>query len=931
VIDTETTGLNEKRDKIIEIAAVEIENGELGRSFSTLVDPGCAIPAQITGLTGISGAMVRGQPQIGEAVAGLLAFAGGDVLVAHNAAFDRGFLRAAAKMPNQWLDTRDFARIVRPFASSFSLESLTGENPHRALGDALSTAKLFLALCREFAGLDERIHEIIHAMAAGRTDALSALLAGLSATASNKFGKAKKGGKSAVYAPNAYPPVAARDVSAVKEDYLISEEEIRAYLGGGGQAERLLPGFEERPAQIEMASLVAESLNEESNLLLEAGTGTGKSLAYLLPAALCALFRGQAVTVSTHTITLQEQLINKDMPLLRRLLAREVCAVVSKGRANYLCLRCWRNVLREPQGGEIHFLMALAVWLAQTEDGDGGKTAFLSNEKEKWLSLCASRENCAAPDCGFYKTECFVYRNRKAAAEADILILNHSLLLADAASQKDFLPRTPYLVIDEAHHLEKVAEEQFSSRLDYYELFFSLMRLHKRDDGSRGPAALLDRLPREAAAWLGSEDGRALFGQKILETEKALNNCYYNADVFFNALRADFIREALKEGFYPAKIRLTEKTKEQHFWPELTGQAAGLKDALTELEKNIFSLLESLETGEEEGGAGPSGREELRNSAMNCRAAAQVLSACLELEQKLENHVVWVEFKDAEKKPALQMAPVELGELLRKSLYEQKKALILTSATLTANNSFRHFKKAVGLDLLPEPPKRAVLPSPFYYHEQALLAICDDLPNPATAGEIEFAGQAAALLTEMITALQGRSLVLFTSHYQLKAVWQEISAPLEEAGITVLAQGISGGRNNILQRFRREPRACILGANTFWEGIDVVGEKLSLVVVVKLPFSPPNTPTLAARAERIAERGGNSFEEYTLPQAIIAFKQGFGRLIRSGEDMGVFCVLDRRLFEKSYGKHFISSLPKMRVVKGNKETLIRNISSWLND
>jgi len=929
VIDTETTGLNEKKDKIIEIGAVELENGVMGRTFSALVDPGCPIPAQITKLTRINDGMVKGQPLIGEAMEGLLAFIGDAVLLAHNAAFDRGFLRAAAKIPNQWLDTMDLARIVRPCAASFSLQSLTGDNPHRALGDALSAAGLFLELCREFEGFDEAIHESILALAGESKDALSSLLTRLSSAALNKFGRAKKSGRPAVYAPKAYPTIPARDASAAREDYQIPLSDIQAYLGKGGKAEKLLPGFEERPAQIEMASLVAESLNGESNLLLEAGTGTGKSLAYLLPAALFAVFRGETVTVSTHTITLQEQLINKDIPLLRRLLGREVSAVVSKGRANYLCLRCWRGALREPRGEDVHFLMALAVWLAQTADGDGGKTAFLAHEKDKWLSFCASKENCTAPNCAFSRSECFVFRNRKAAAEADILILNHSLLLADAASQKDFLPRTPSLIIDEAHHLEKVAEEQLSARLDYYELVFALARLQRKGEGGRGPAGILDRLTREAETRLKGAEERALFEQNMFETENALNRCYSCADVFFSSLRAAFIREALKEGFYPAKIRLLQKTREMPFWPELAGQARELAKALTDLEKAVFSLLEDMEEDEENGG-GVSGRDELRNSALNCRSLAQVLSACLELEQRLENHVAWVEFKDAEKRPSLHMAPVELGRLLQKCLYEQKKTIIMTSATLTANNSFRHFKKAVGLDLLPEPPAQAVLPSPFYYQEQALLAICDDLPNPAAAGEIEFAGEAAALLKEMITALQGRSLVLFTSHHQLKAVWQEISAPLEEAGITVLAQGISGGRNSILQRFRQEPRACILGANTFWEGIDVVGEKLSLVVMVKLPFSHPNTPTLAARAEKIAERGGNSFEEYTLPQAIIAFKQGFGRLIRSGEDMGVFCLLDRRIFEKSYGRQFISSLPQMRVVKGKKETVIRSMSDWLD-
>ncbi|MCL2496901.1 MAG: hypothetical protein FWF04_05745, partial [Clostridiales bacterium] len=660
----------------------------------------------------------------------------------------------------------------------------------------------------------------------------------------------------------------------------------------------------------------------------EAGTGTGKSLAYLLPAALYALNSGQRVAVSTQTINLQEQLLQKDIPLLEKLLQHTVRAVVLKGRANYLCWRMYRSQLRHPGENMRYFLMRLASWLPHSNGGDSGELNLTSHDKWRWQRVCASSENCDAA-CPYFKSGCFVNRARRETEKADIFILNHSLLIANAAMESGFLPELPNLIIDEAHHLERAAEDQLTGQVDFYTLLRLLGRLRRRERGKSG--GLLESLIRQAMPLAETETKKQAINSRLAALDEVIEQAVRQAEQFFGLLQQHFMADAFTDGYFPARLRLLPQHRRALSWSAIDNLGQGLAAMLSELSRSCVLFSELLQNLAGESSAELNGREELISVAALCNGFAATLADIMAGSDDMgpENMVCWLEFTDKDKLPSLNAAPIELGEILKERLFSHTESLVFTSATITSADSFKYFKKRLGLDLLDMPPDELVVASPFFYRDQALLGICTSLPDWSKSGELAAQEALAGALLQLLSASRGRALVLFTSHIQLKAVYGLLREPLREQGVTVLAHGISGDPARLLRRLHREPNCCILGANSFWEGVDVIGSALSLVVVVRLPFWPPNTPTIAARLERIEAEGGSSFYEYSLPQAIIRFKQGFGRLIRSTEDTGVFIVLDRRVNEKSYGRFFRKSLPEMKQVLGSAAELAQHITIWL--
>lgn len=614
--------------------------------------------------------------------------------------------------------------------------------------------------------------------------------------------------------------------------------------------------------------------------------------------------------------------------MLEQLLQHPLHAAVLKGRANYLCRRMYRSQLRNPGEALKTFLMRLAAWLPQSENGDSGELNLNSHDKWRWQRVCASNENCAA-GCPYFKSGCFVSRARREADKADIFILNHSLLIANAAIDSAFLPALPYLIIDEAHHLERAAEDQLTEQADFYNLLRLLGRLRRRERGKAG--GLLEQLQRQAAPLAATQTQKQGLQRRIETLDESIEQTVRQAEQFFGLLREQFIAEAAAGGYYPARLRLIPPHRRLPTWPTVVNLGQGLAAGLTELARQCLLYNELLLGLAEESGAELNGREELLSTAILLSGLASTLSGCLTAPEdgEQENTVCWLDFAAADKLPNLNIAPIELGEILKTRLFDHTQSLVFTSATITSANSFSYFKKRLGLDLLETPPQELMLHSPFFYREQALLTVCTSLPDWSKSGELEAQEALAGALFQLICASRGRALVLFTSHAQLKAVYDLLRAPLRGEGITVLAHGVSGDPARLLKRLHREPNCCILGANSFWEGVDVIGSALSLVIVVRLPFWPPNTPTIAARQERIEAEGGSSFYEYSLPQAVLRFKQGFGRLIRSAEDTGVFCVLDKRIREKSYGRLFLKSLPEMKLVAGPAGELAQQIERWL--
>lgn len=918
VIDLETTGLDIMNESIIEIAAVKVRRGLVMDSFSTLVACSTPIRPEIEALTGISTEMLAGQPELSEVLPMLEEFVGDADIAAHNAEFDSSFLHRFWADDRQWLDTITLAQIAWPCFPSYSLANLClyldidNESAHRALGDAMATAKLLIAIEKQLDALPLSARQDILKLCAGDDSPTADLLR-------RKCGQVGEAIQTeSVQRPKKLP---SREMD---EDFRIELDQIAGLIGPESSCPERIEGFEERPQQLKMALAVAEAFNSDGRLLVEAGTGTGKSLAYLLPAALFSNGSGGQVAVSTHTRNLQEQLLNKDIPMLSRLLDRPVKAAVIKGRSNYLCRRLYQYLVNEPQENLRYFLMRVAVWRAASQTMDGGELTLTSYDRWKWQRVCASRENCA-PFCPYSRRgSCVVQRVRADATAADIIILNHSLLIANAATEKGFLPELPYLVIDEAQHLEGAAEDQLTSGVDIFATLDLLGRLTRKERGrSAGAlAGLRRRLPTLLAEPLWEMAQRQL--------DSIENDCeavIREAEGFFDLLAGSFRQPEEKIAYFPHKVRILSRHRESEQWQLIVEQGERFANQLEALAQHCFRLLDLLGDGEdqEEQERVP-GSEEVYSAANLSRELAGTIDACL---RDNDNYVAWVEFPDASKKPSVNIAPIELGELLDLCLYQEKKSLVMTSATLAAGRDFSYFKHRLGLDRLDTPPKELVMASPFHYRDQALFTVVNDLPDWSRCGEVAAIEAISGALLKLLAASRGRAIVLFTSHYQLKAVFEHIKQPLREQGVTVLAHGVSGAPSGLLSRLKAEENVCILGANSFWEGVDVSGSALSLLVVVRLPFWPPNTPIAQSRMERIEAEGRSPFNEYSLPQALIRFKQGFGRLIRSDQDSGVFCVLDGRIVEKYYGGKFVRALPDMRRVVGPTDEIAAEISRYL--
>jgi DNA polymerase-3 subunit epsilon/ATP-dependent DNA helicase DinG len=704
-----------------------------------------------------------------------------------------------------------------------------------------------------------------------------------------------------------------------------SREVLEAFADDGPLA-RSLPGYEARPGQLKMSRAVAKALNDRLKLIVEAGTGTGKSLAYLLPAATYAAKNGRRVVVSTNTINLQEQLYFKDIPLLRRAMALPFEATVLKGRANYLCLRRWRSFLREGVQTDADRLLAAKVllWLTKTETGDRGELALDAREATRWATaLAADAQHCTPQLCRDHRVgRCFLSRARRRAEGSHVIVVNHALLLADQALESKILPEYDDLIVDEAHHLEDVATRQLGANIDQQELLTALTMLSQQQGAGRY-AGLVTRVQATLIAAAGAPM-RNEAGALTQPAHDAAEAARQSVAAFFEAVAA-FVAEvasapgqpraygAERSAMAERDLRLTPAVRATGTWPavELAWDEAA-KDLGT-LASGLAHIADALEPFE---GSAEAVDDALADLATAQRQLGEVLiDLSAIVATPTPDRVYWITGHD--RGLTLHAAPLDVGELLEKHLFSQKDCVVLTTATAQVGGSFRYLRERLGLG--PGSFTLAV-PSPFDYASQALLCVAADLPDP---GDRAFGDASHKALHSILEVTGGRTLVLFTSHAALRAAHEYLRPRLRR--LTVLGQGLDGGRQQLLERLREAPRTVLLGTSSFWEGIDVVGDALSCLVIVKLPFSVPNDPVFAARSEQFAQ----PFGEFALPQAVLRLKQGFGRLIRSTRDRGVVVVLDSRLRTKSYGSTFLRSLPPATQHHCSWRELAPLTRSWL--
>jgi ATP-dependent DNA helicase DinG len=653
-----------------------------------------------------------------------------------------------------------------------------------------------------------------------------------------------------------------------------SEDTIRAlptlhafFAPGGILANSPLP-YEYRPGQLEMARAVERALEERRHLIVEAGTGTGKTLAYLLPALRACMTTGRRVIVSTGTKALQDQLFFRDIPFLESLLGDlRVCYM--KGRANYLCRHKLVTLTSHPiLSGleEIDQFHQIAEWEKTTETGDRAELSELPEVSALWSRLDARSEACLGSTCPDYQ-RCFVTEMRRKAQEADVVIVNHHLFFADLAVRQlasgapdaGVLPEAGAVIFDEAHELEDIAS-------NYFGLSVSNIRF---EDLVRDIEAMLKKGENYASA---PNTAVLVSGQQLRD----------RARMFFSQL------PMAGDGRQPFDNR-------EEFLETRGDLYLGVKNTLVRLEAE----LDQLRGVEEAPG--------LRKRVTNLRTELEFL-----LESTSGNMVYWLERRvsgglhKASRTIFLQATPIDVSGLLDSELFQRFPTVVLTSATLTVQGSFEHIRGRLGLGLEQSNARELVVPSHFKYEKQALLYLPLEMPDPRAP---DYQTAAAECIRRVLGITKGRAFCLFTSYSQMRDLYERLLPVLD---YPILLHG-AAPRNTLLEQFRTTPNAVLFGTASFWQGVDVQGEALSCVIIDRLPFAVPNDPVVAARMRFIEESGGKPFFEYQVPSAVIALKQGFGRLIRSLEDRGVLVLLDPRIRQKRYGQAFLESLPPYRV------------------
>ncbi|PDW01738.1 helicase C-terminal domain-containing protein [Candidatus Viridilinea mediisalina] len=923
-LDVETTGLTLGVDELIEVAAVKFRPGEILEQYSQLVRPRQALPLKITRITGITPADLEHAPTFNAIGSTFAQFVKSYPIVGHSVGFDLDMLRAQGMNFSQPVyDTFDLAMLLMPHAPVYKLGALAANldiphpDAHRALNDALVTAHVFshlLAMIDQLS-LDD-LNEIVRLSSKIVTPMGDLFAAALRERAKHAFIVGPGGA-----AAQPKPSVEWVPLKPTNDQRPLDLGAVTTFFAPTGPLGQRFAGYEPREAQVEMARAVAQAFNHGEPLLVEAGTGTGKSLAYLTPAAMFAVRRGERVVVSTNTINLQDQLFFKDVPDLQRIMADAgepaFSAALLKGRSNYLCLKRYHELRRNENLApeEVRTLLKVQLWLPGTPSGDKAELLLLEREHNAWGRINVTPETCIGARCDYFR-ECFFFQARRQAEAAHVLIVNHALLISDLANQSKVLPAYDHLIIDEAHNLEEVATAQLSFELDQAMLNKFLDDLYQTG-GVQLVAGILSELP----TFLQSVPGEASekLGQLCDELHPHVQRARVTGYECFNLLQA-FVHDASSDNLYDPRIRITPELRTKHAaWPEIQTTWASLNDALAVIGHGLANIDSQLREQQKQGLEGC--EELLLRVEFLARFASEVRIHTCHLFFGDEASICWITHERQRENIKLTVAPLSVAELLQPQLFAQKQTCILASATLTIEEGFEFMQSRLGLEHADE----LLLESPFDYEQQALVFIPSDIPEPNQRGYQQALEDA---LVELCTATGGRTLALFTANSSLKQTYTAIQEPLEEHEIAVLGQNIDGSRRAILDRFREFPRTVLLGTTSFWEGVDVVGDALSVLVITKLPFNVPTDPIFAARSEIF---GRDAFELFAIPQSILRFKQGFGRLIRSREDRGIVVVLDKRLLSKKYGAQFLGSLPNTRVLKGTLRQLPQIAARFLGN
>jgi ATP-dependent DNA helicase DinG len=941
VVDFETTGNRPKEgDKIIQIGAVLVQGKEIVERFSTLVNPQVEIPPFIEKLTGINNEIVADAPSIEDALPSLLKMLDGATFVAHNVFFDLSFLQNALNeagyhpFTGPLLDTVELSRLLLPGQEGYRLSDLSvgldisHDRPHQADSDAEATAHILLHLLDRLEGMPLVTIQHLQRLSRPFHSDVQALLSDIEQR------KIRQGEYEPAPDLEVVHQICLKKRKAIEkasgrtmEEAIDFETFVQALFGEQGLLRRMMPAFELRPAQVTMMKQVYDSFASGRHLMIEAGTGTGKSLAYLIPAVFWAKQQEETVVISTHTIQLQEQMYTRDLPILQAIFGDDAPRIsILKGRNNYLCLRKFSHSLQEEHDNyDVQLSKSqMLVWLTETETGDVEEVSLPSGGQVYWKQVQSDANSCLNRQCPWF-SRCYYHQARRKAQQAEVIVTNHSLLFTDMNSEHRIIPSYEYAVIDEAHHFDDVASRHLGDSISSYQLEGMLHRLHP-DRGT----GLLEELEEAVRGWSVASYEEIKHSiektyQQIREGKETIREMY--------TLLYQWSHQRAKEGeeIGHTVMRYKQENLQNRWGRAVVAAVRNSVDLLLAIGKKLESIYAGIH--DDDAPLGMKGLlSDLNGVVKDCLEYAALLHDMLLTED--DDHVYWIELdtRSTRRTIYLNRVPIDVSITLRERFFDKKESVILTSATLSVNSSFAYATERFGLsDLLAENGvDTAVLTSPFNYKKQTLVCVPNEIPNIKGASERHFIEALVDSLTQVAVTTKGRMLVLFTSYAMLRSVYEPLKEGLKEAGITVLGHGMdSSSRSKLTKQFRSLPSCVLLGTSSFWEGVDIPGDDLSCLAIVRLPFVPPNHPLVEARNQQLEEQNKNAFMQLSVPQAVIRFKQGFGRLVRTSTDRGVVLIYDRRVIDARYGRMFLNSLPETNVLVKPTEQLLPEIANWL--
>lgn len=925
VIDLETTGPDVAAgDHIIDIGIVLIENDEITTRYSTLLKPNVPIPPFVEQLTGIRNSDVQHAPLFQEKIEEIISILQGHTIIAHNIPFDVGFLNDVLlqeKRPiftNNVIDTVEFTRILFPQAPGYKLNDLAQYfqlehvDPHRALSDAEVTAQLFLVCKEKINSLPyETLRHLIHLEKQLESDLYDILFAALKANQfsiqiHDNFVSHRGMSYKNIHVERKSQPTFTRSYGDVMDSIFTPT----------GTMAQVMDDYEQRNGQIDLANGVFQSFQEDRHAFIEAETGIGKTIAYLIPAVYEALTGTHPVVISTYTTQLQSQLLEEHIPLLQSVFPHSFQATVMKGRQHYISIERFAQDLEYMHHDNYDITLSkaiLLIWITETNTGDIDEIQLPTSGYTYFRNISAYSEK-EYTDAWSYMS--YYKKAIELAKQSDLIVTNHALL-STHMKYDHVLPHFTHVIIDEAHHFDRVIAKQFGTVLNYVSIQHLLTQFEYTDRSS-WPFRLVNHMKQTSKA-THTKDTWNTF----------IEDAQYDVDMFFRSLFSFVKRQSVNK-------RLSDTGRIEFVYDSLkesSNSSRKLKEMAFHTSGVLSNILQQVQRMRKWISTSASDDEELiRDIAHACNELENIRND-LEFfftDDLQSSHIKWIEIEANGAKNAVHLhcEKVTIVDDLQQNFFNKKQSIIFTSATLSMKGSFDFMLDTYGLTK--EDVYTLSIPTPFNYKEQVRVYVPKDFPSVQKNEEKEdYIEATVEAILSLATITEGRMLVLFTSYDMLKRAYQILKEFSDPYGYTVIAQGVSSGsRARLMKNFQSRKKSILLGTSSFWEGIDIPGDHLSCIVIARLPFQSPETPQYKAIENECSITGESPFYDYALPHAVLRFKQGFGRLIRKKTDRGIVFICDERIMTASYRSYFIDSIPNVQIMHSSMTDIMNHAEKW---